>query len=277
MLRFNLAQISRARSRKRGRRTFRAITPTSALAGDLAAIYLPFVKAWADAIDPLTAEYERTLSALTTDSPADLQAIIDGIEGGLLRLFVSLSPSLRSWALRVERWHRDKWVGAALTASGIDLSTMLTAGDVEQTVETVIARNIALVRNVSDQARARIADIVFRGVQQRQPAREMAKELRESVALSRRRALNIAADQAQKLSSELDTARMKQAGIEKFEYKHSGKLHPRSWHKRRDGRIYDLSTWKQIGGDDVIAADDRPGVPPWCGCKKLSVIDFDDD
>lgn len=266
---FDLRAIAHARHRKRGRRTFRLIAPTPALASDLAAIYLPFVRAWGDAIDAITVEYERTLSALTTDSAADLGRVMDATEGGLLRLFLMLSPRLRDWALRVERWHRGKWVGAALTASGIDLSTILTPGDVAETVETVIARNVALVRNVSDQARARIADIVLRGVQQRLPARDVAKGLRESVAMSRRRALNIASDQASKLSSELDTARMKQAGIEKWEWKHSGKLHPRSWHRARDGKVY---SW-----DDAPAPDDMPGVPPYCGCRKLAVIDFDED
>lgn len=277
MARFNLAHIARARSRKRGRRTFRPITPTSALAADLAAIYLPVVREWQAAIDPLLAEYERTLAAITTDSAADMQRVVEQTESGLLRLFLTLAPRLRDWALRVERWHRDKWIGAALSASGIDLSTLLTVGDVQETVGTVVARNVELVRNVSDQARSRMADIVFRGVQQRKAARDVAAELRESVAMSRRRALNIAADQAQKLTSELDTQRMAQAGVEKFKYFHSGKVHPRSWHLKRDGRIYDLETWKEIGGDDVIEVGDRPGEPPFCGCKKLAVIEWDDE
>lgn len=269
MSRFNLAALARARGRKRGRRTFRPITPTSALAADLAAIYMVAVREWQAALPALLAEYERTLSQLTTDSAADIQRGIGETENGLLRLFLTLAPRLRTWALRVEAWHRGKWIGAALSASGIDLSTVLSPSDVAETVDTVVQRNVALVRNVSDQARSRIADIVFRGVQQRQPARDVAGQLQEAVAMSRRRALNIASDQASKLASQLDTARMQQAGIEKWEWRHSGKLHPRSWHKERNGRVY---TW-----EDAPPPNDWPGVPPFCGCRKLAVIDFEDE
>ena len=265
-MRFNLAQISRARLPKRGRRTFRPITPTQSQASALAAIYLAFVREWQAALPALLAEYERTLSALTTDSASDMQRVIEQTENSLLRLFLTLTPRLRDWALRLEAWHRGKWIGAALSASGIDLSTMLTARDLDETVETVVARNVALVRNVADQARARIADIVFRGVQQRSAARDVAKELSEAVVMSRRRALNIASDQASKLTSDLDTERMKQAGIEKWEWKHSGKLHPRAEHKARDGKVY---TWAN-------APNDLPGQLPFCGCRKLAVIDFDE-
>lgn len=267
MARFNLTQLARARGRRRGRRTFRPITPTQSQASALAAIYLAFVREWQAALPALLAEYERTLSALTTDSASDMQRVIDQTENSLLRLFLTLTPRLREWVLMVERWHRGKWIGAALTASGVDLSTMLTAGDVQETVGTVVARNVALVRNVADQARSRIADIVFRGVQQRSAARDVAKELSEAVGMSRRRALNIASDQASKLTSELDTERMKQAGIEKWEWKHSGKLHPRAEHKARDGKVY---TWAN-------APNDLPGQLPYCGCRKLSVIDFDEE
>lgn len=263
-MRFNLRQLARQQGRRRGRRVFRPIVPTAALASDLAAIYLAVVRDWTEALPRILAEYERTLAQLTTDAPTDLQREIDGAENGLLRLFLQLTPRMREWALRVERWHRGRWTGAALSATGVDLRTVLSPTDVSETVEAVVARNVALIRNVSDQARARISETVFRGVQERRPAREVAAELREGLGMSRARSIRIAADQATKLTSELDTARMKQAGIETWEWKHSGKLHPREDHRARDGREY---TWQN-------APNDLPGQLPFCGCRKLAVVEF---
>lgn len=262
---FNLRQLARQAGRRRGRARFRPIVPANAIAADLAAIYLDVVRAWTAALGRIEAEYARTLSGMTTDSASDIEREINGAESVMQRLFLEITPRLRDWALRTERWHRAKWRGAALSATGIDLGTILTPNQVEETVASVVARNVALVRNVSDQARARISESVFRGVQQRTPARDVAKELREGLGMSRRRALLIASDQATKLTSELDTERMKEAGIEAWEWKHSGKLHPRENHRARDGKEY---TWR-------TAPNDLPGQPPYCGCRKLAVIDFD--
>jgi SPP1 gp7 family putative phage head morphogenesis protein len=262
---FDLRQLARQNGRKRGKATFRPIVPTGSLASDLATIYLDVVREWTAALPAIEAEYARTLAQLTTDSASDLEHEISKGEGGLQRLFFSLGPRLKDWALRVERWHREKWRGAALSATGIDLGTVLTPGPVMETVQIVIARNVALVRNVSDQAMSRISDAVFRGVQARTPARDVAKQLREALGMSRRRSLLIASDQATKLTSDLDTERMKEAGIDDWEWKHSGKLHPRENHKARDGHEY---TWQ-------TAPNDMPGQLPYCGCRKLAVINFD--
>jgi SPP1 gp7 family putative phage head morphogenesis protein len=239
--------------------------PPKTLATELAAIYRPVTRIWQDGLPRIIAAYEQTISALTTDAPADIEREIDTLTAMLERLFLTVTPALRSWALRVERYHRSRWVANTLAAASIDLDTMLSAGDVEETVETVVARNVALVRDVSDQARGRISEAVFRGVQQRTPAREVAKELREVVDMGRARSVRIASDQATKLTSALDTERMQQAGIEKWKWMHSGKLHPREEHRRRHERVYTFAE----------PPADMPGELPFCGCRKLAVIDLD--
>lgn len=93
--------------------------------------------------------------------------------------------------------------------------------------------------------------------------------------MSRRRSINIASDQLSKLTSALDGERMAQAGIEQFLYRHSGKAHPRSWHRARNGKTFELASGMQVGGGETIQPDDMPGVPPFCGCRKQAVVTFD--
>jgi SPP1 gp7 family putative phage head morphogenesis protein len=244
------------------------IAPTKAQAGDLAALYLRIVAAWQIGIPRIVAEYERTIATMTTDSPSDVQGAIDGVQAEINRLVLMLTPDLRRWALQVERVQRGKWVRSVLSATDVDLDTVLTVGDVNDTVEASLNWNVSLVRDVSDELRQRIANSVFAGFQRRASAAEISKEIAEAAGMARSRARRIAADQTVKLGARLNQARQEQAGITSFKWRHSGKLHPRSWHLARNGHVY---RWEGSG----IPADDMPGVPPFCGCTAVGVVSFD--
>lgn len=299
---FDLPRLARAQGRRRSI-ALRPIIPTAAAATDLAAILVPAARIWAEAIDHIMAGYDpATLVVDSTDSyhvslegrccqgeadgkqcletgnriagsnpvalldsPDQIQSAIDATAAEFLsRLVLTITPNLRRWALRVEQWHRTRWASAVLAGTGVDLSTVLTSSGTAETVETFIARNVALVRNVSDQAQARISDAVFRGYQQRLPAREVAKELRDAAGFARARAIRVASDQTSKLSAALDRERQAEAGLESFKWRHSMKLHPRQRHKERDGKVYKLN--------DPTLQGDMPGDAPFCGCRAQAWI-----
>lgn len=181
-----------------------------------------------------------------------------------------LTPDLRDWALRVEAVHRGKWIRNIFSAVSIDLSTVLSALDVTDTVQASIEWNVSLIKDVSDEIRRKVVNSVFSGFQARKPAREIAKEIREATGLARQRSLRIAADQTVKLGSRLNQARQQQAGLDHFKWRHSGKAHPRLRHKERDGKVY---PWEGSG----IPSDDMPGVPPYCGCTSQGVLKLGDE
>lgn len=265
-MKFDLAQMVRRKSNpRRSSIPLREIVPPATLGGDLyRAAYKPVVDLWSAAEPRLIAEYERTLAAMTMDSPADIQREIDAVAGEVQRLLLILTPRLRDWAVRVEGWHRRKWRSAVLSATGVDLDTLIGPADVAETIETVIQRNVALIKDVSAQAQGRISDAVFRGLTERKPAREVAKEVREAVDMGRRRSINIASDQLTKLSSSLDGERMRQAGIDSWKWRHSGKAHPRTEHQAREGKVYTFTK----------PPAEMPGQLPFCGCRKQAVIDL---
>jgi hypothetical protein len=131
MLAVTLNLASRVRRPSRRPITLANIAPTQAQAGDLAALYLRIVAAWLVGIPRIVAEYERTIAAMTTDSPSDVQGSIDERRGRDQSPGAVLTPDLRRWALQVERVHRGKWVRSVLSATDIDLDTILTAADVD--------------------------------------------------------------------------------------------------------------------------------------------------
>lgn len=266
---FDLTAMVRRATNRRTPVTVRAIVPTKAQADDLARIYLKVVRMWSQlASERIMPAYARALErksardGLVLDDVGEVGSLFEELGPALQRLLLLLTPELRDWAIRVEEWHRGRWASGVLTATGVDISTMLGPQEMRQTVEEIIAWNISLIRDVSAQAQAKIASDVFAGYQRRAPAREVAKAINETLQTSQRRSVNIAADQLQKLSSRLDEERQREAGIDHWKWRHSRKLHPRAEHKARDGNIYTAKT----------APKDLPGQLPWCGCKRQAML-----
>lgn len=268
---YSLPRLARA-SGKRRDITLRPIIPTQAAATDLAAIYAPAWRVWSESVDRILAGYDPpplpTTDALTIDTADQVQATISAVANEFLTILTArIAPGLRQWAVRSERVHRSKWSAAIKAGVGVDLDLILSAQPVEEALGTWLARNVALVTNVSDQAKGRIADAVFRGYERRAPVREVAKEIRGYTGMGRDRALRIASHQNSSLSATLDTERMAEAGLDFAKWRHSAKRFPRQDHLARDGKIYNIRTGKERDGDGSVPADDRPGMKPACGCR----------
>lgn len=268
MMPFNLPRLARAAGKRRNL-TLRPIIPTDAQATDLAAVIAPAWRIWAENIDRIMAGYDPAplpvADALVLDSPDQITAAIESVANEFLtRLVTTITPGLRAWVVRMERWHRDKFAAGIAADVGVDVSMMLGPSDMNDTLDVFMARNVALIRNVSDQIQAKVSDAVFRGYQNRAPIREVAKEVRETTGLGRDRSRRIAQDQTQKISAALDRGRQQDAGITQFRWRHSAKLHPRKEHQVRDGKVYDWSS--------EIARTDPPGAAPFCGCRAQAYI-----
>lgn len=260
------AMARRARKTRKSSVTLRPINAPATMASDLyVSAYDPVIKVWSNGAERIIAAYERALAQITQDSPEQVSASITTVENDLNALILSVRMRLEAWAAKIERWHRSKWRGAVLSATSVDLGTMLGAGPMRMTLGTAIERNVGLIKSVSDQARGRIGDAVFRGLTQRKPAREVASEIRGAVAMSRRRALNIAADQTTKLTAAMNTERMTEAGLDHYEWMSSHKVHYRPEHAARDGQRYEIGHF----------GDDEPGMAINCGCTARAVLSLD--
>lgn len=272
-VRFDLEKIvKRLRPSQSRDIILRDITPTGTHRRQLERIYLAVSRAWFRACQTrVIPAYQRELNRVRVPQPGiimddtgSLAAALQGIAQEIDRLILELTPSLRNYVVAVERWHRQKWV-ASLTPVGVTLETLIGPDDVAETMETVLQRNVSLIRSISSEARSRIEGIIFRGFTNRTPTRQVAKEISEAVGMARKRALRVASDQLAKLSSDLDTERMRQAGIDAWEWVHSGKVHYREEHKRRHGKRYSFTN----------PPADMPGELPYCGCKKRAVLEFE--
>lgn len=274
MPQIDLARLAKAQGIRRPRIEAPQIEPTRAQEKDLARLYMRTVRVWvSEARERILPAYERSLAqqrandALTLDRAGDVEVEIKAVNNEAVRTVFTFRGLFQAWAEAMQVWHMRRFVSSMRYATNVDLSTVMSAGDVEETMEDILARNVALIRDISDQTRGRISDIVFRGLQNRTPTREVAREIAKATGMARRRALNIAMDQTQKLSASLDRQRQLQVGMTKFEWRHSGKVHYRPEHKARNGKTFAWSS--------EVGRNDPPGQAPFCGCKAKGILEMD--
>lgn len=261
---YSLAQLWTGPRRPGQRRVvLRPLTISPVLAGDLyRAAYRDMVEGWNAALPAIEAEYSRTLSEMTNDSPADVMVAISAVESDIAARTLAVRLALKRWADLLERHYRQKWRGAVLAATKVDLSTVIGPEGARIALETAVERNVALVASVSEQTRTKIAAEVFSGLTERRPVRDVAKALSEAVGMSRRRALNIASDQASKLGAQLNVERAREAGLTHYQWMSSHKAHARPEHAARDGKVFEYG--KPSG--------DEPGTAVHCGCTARAVL-----
>lgn len=266
-MKIDLITIARRNGFRRNRAVLRPITPTQVQARELYRVYLPAVTAWERLItERLIPEYTRTSAQTTTDSVIDMEAIIRFIEeyvAGLVQ--TEIRAGILAWSNKLAEWHFQRFVANVKYVTNVDLNTMLASSGDKLTMSDFLARNTALIRDVSDQTRGRVADIVFRNAQLRTPVRDVAKELSVATGLARKRAMRIASDQSVKLSASLDRQRQLDIGITSFEWRHSAKRHFRPEHLARDGKVFAWSS--------EVARTDPPGYAIACGCKAMGVLE----
>jgi SPP1 gp7 family putative phage head morphogenesis protein len=265
---YDLAAIAKRSTRRHKSAAAAPIVPTQAKQDELAAIYLEVVRAWAAGLksDVLPA-YGALIDKLTRDDEqTGLAGALQTLAGQLGSVVTSLRPRLARWINAFSGWHDNRFAQTVNAAVGVDPKVFMSPTEIAATIDVALERNAALVKDVSDQMQGKIAQAIWAGVSQQKPRDAMAKELAEVVGISRKRAKRIAVDQTTKLSANLDEIRQKEAGLEEYKWRSSHKLHPRPWHAERDGKVFDFTE---------IPADDMPGIPPFCGCKKQPWINLD--
>lgn len=262
-MQFNLLEIAQRQGFNRSVTILAGAETTQVQHNALARIHRDMLAPWLNSRSAILEAYDRELRrTIAQDAVADLEALFGSIGDEVGRLILDLGPDMVDWSVRQETWHRTKWTSSVLAGTEVDISAVIGPAGAQESLDQFLARNTNLIRNVSDDTRKAIGDLVYRGLQQRTPPRQVGAAITKQLGLSRRRANRIAADQAVKLSAALDRQRQREAGLEFWKWRHSGKVNFRPDHRARDGRIY----------NDQTAPADEPGVLPYCGCIRQGVL-----
>ena len=277
------------------RQSFRVITPRASDTSDLLRLYTPIINRWRDSAARSMTAYA---TALATGELAGLSEE-DKETAAEIAALLTLIPFDQFFA-RMEVWHRTKWLSSVAAATGVDARFMTAPvrgapapvnrqqrraaasgvvaaaravrvtpvglqvsglTGIDKAVADAVAANVALVRSVSDDTRARIANAVIGGVRSGKSATDVAREINVGLRMSSKRARRIADNEVAKATKAFTRARMVEAGVERAAWQHTPQENPRIAHLRRHGEVYALD-------DPIWAGLDAP----FCKCWQLPYI-----
>jgi SPP1 gp7 family putative phage head morphogenesis protein len=287
---YNLAQLAQRQ------RDFRTIEPPASQAVELFRLLRTPVAAWQTvAAGLMGAAYA---DAVSTGDAAPLATELDSANDEITAILFALN--FRLFFNNLELWQRRKWLAEVQRAAGADVDMLLArpvgavgevatqtraqrrAGGVVNAARVVrptplglavsgvtgidaklasaVASNVSLVKSVSDDTRARIANAVIAGVQQGQSSVEVARVINRGLRMSTERARRIAKSEVNKAVKALTMARFEEAGFDQAFWRHSANPNYREAHLARNGRKYALSdpVWGGL-------------YEPFCGCWAAAV------
>lgn len=266
LLPYDLARlIAQSRRSRRKSITLRPIEPTSVLEDELRRAALAIVRVWRERAQELIVNrYHQGVDGLVRDGiVSDVEAALASIAAEANGLRLRLTPSLRNWVVRIERWHAGKFAAAIKAGARLDVLGLITSQAAAPEVEAYLSWASGLIRDLSSDTRKRLESAVLQAVTQGKPRRELAKDIAKELGISRRRGLRIAQDQTAKLVGKLDELRQREAGLDEYRWRHSRKQNYRPHHVAREGKIY---SW------DNPPYDGHPKTQPYCGCTAQAYI-----
>jgi SPP1 gp7 family putative phage head morphogenesis protein len=224
-----------------------------------------------------------TMDGLTVTADASLASQVRIVLTGLGRKWERVYTD-RSRAIA------DRMVNSASNASmaavksslkqlsgGITLKVPTMPATLTDSVKSSIALNVDLIRDIQTQFAQRVKASVLSAIQNGgQGTAEVFEQLTKIDGMTQRRAKNIADDQVRKVTTSMNTERLKAAGARQFEWLHSsGSADPRELHVEYDGQVFSY--------DDPPVIDERtgergfPGQLINCRCVARPVISFDSE
>lgn len=160
-------------------------------------------------------------------------------------------------------------------SGGLSLPTANLDGQLKDMLSATITENVNLIKSIPQQYLNGVQQAVMRSIAGGTTPENLTEYLRKHKGITLRRARMIAMDQNRKAMQGLSRGRMKNLGIRKFIWLHTGGSNePRELHVRMSGNIYSF--------DDPPIIDERtgergfPGDAVNCRCKMQPVIDFKD-
>lgn len=267
-MRYDLRTLARARGIRRKGIALRPIEPTAVLAGELDAIARDIIAAAETEIrESLLPVYEPRPSITRDDAANGIANALAGVGSAIGRLIISIGPRVRRWALKVEEWHRPKFAAGVKAGTGADVVAFLNAEDAQDQVRASAEWAASLIQGLTDDLRKQVESLTWAAYAAQTPRAELAVQLRERISVGRTRAEFIARDQTTKLAANLDRLRQNEAGLAEYQWRHSGKAHPRPEHVARNNKIF---RW------DSPPAGGHPGTEPNCGCRALAYVNLND-
>jgi SPP1 gp7 family putative phage head morphogenesis protein len=240
-------------------------------------------------VSQMIEETERELTALfsgpvaiashvTIDASISSQSriLLNGLHDRFTLLFSKAARGLSE--KMVDEVQRDSATGLRRSlrdlAGNVTIKTdTLKSGPVREMVRAAVAENVSLIKSIPQDYLKTVRGMVTRSITSGDGLKTLQPFFEKQAGITKRHARNLALDQTRKVYNSVNGARMRSAGVKKFEWVHTGGgQKPRPLHVEMNGNVYSF--------DDLPVIDDRtgergiPGQLPNCRCTMRPIVDF---
>jgi SPP1 gp7 family putative phage head morphogenesis protein len=195
--------------------------------------------------------------------------------------FATVAPGLANGMMK--RLERDAEQGLQRSlrevAEGFTL-TPTNPKNVQKAIDDKVKENVYYIKRIPEQYLESVKKSVDASIAAGGNGLEdLTKVMNERYGEAKRHAKNVALDQTRKAYTAITTARMKDAGIKKFEWVHTGgSQEPRPYHLNElNGRVFSIDEPPII--DKKTGERGLPGDAINCRCTMRPIVtfDFEDD
>jgi len=255
----------RLAKRKRFRRPLRWLTPDK-LEGRYARDLIAVLNAYFQGYESqLVNRLPGLINEFNLDKPSNADSLrSDGWAASLITILTPLRASLdptdveataQAAAEQVNAFNvgqRNKVIRAALGADIFAAEPWLA-----DEVESFVAENVALIKDIGDKTATDVEGIVKRGLREGKTNKEISAEIRQRFTVGKNRARLIARDQVGKLNGQLTKLRQEELGLTRYVWRTVGDERVRASHRANDGEVF---SW------DKPPATGHPGEDIQCRC-----------
>lgn len=175
---------------------------------------------------------------------------------------------------------------AAIAASlkelsgGLTIKPSLLGGQIQDKLKASVSANVDLITSIKSSYLGKVKDAVNRSIMTGRGLQDLQPFMEKQRGITKRHAKNVALDQTRKAYNSLNAARMRSAGLTKFEWLHTGGsqkpriLHITNYPEGLNGGIFDLDDPPII--NKKTGARGLPADEIFCHCRMIPVLVFDE-
>ena len=163
-------------------------------------------------------------------------------------------------------------------SGGLTIKISSISDYTKQILDASITENVALIKSIPEKYLNGVQQAVMRSITSGQGLKDLVPYLQKHAGITNRRANLIALDQTRKAFNAISRGKMEKLGLQNFEWLHSGgSNHPRKLHQKLSGKIFSLDNPPIIEQNGTTEIRGFPGQLPYCRCKMMPVIKFDEE
>jgi len=212
----------------------------------------------------------RVLTYLGLSPHSDAKTFISGQRNMRVGLIIEDTINARSIATHISKAADRTGKHAKLDPRTLPGISYRAHPDVAPKLEAFRARNVSLIRNLSEQTRARVTRTLDDADVSGLRVEDLTKRLTEDFDFSASRAELIARDQVLKLNAQVTQTEQTGAGITKYEWSSSRDERVREMHADLDGTI---QSWDDPPITNAAGDRNHPGEDYQCRCIAIPILD----